>query len=418
MTIRLVLVVGLAFAIAGVSVKPAPAESASYRARVEGQYRTWREQELWPKAEAAGVSRAVFDAALKGARLNWKLPDLRPPGRGAKAPNVRPAAEFRGPARYFKESSLKSLARIGRSRMAKWSDTLDRIEQTYGVPRGILIAIWGRETGYGGAKLPHSAVQSLVTQSFMGRRKAFFEKELLSALVILQQGHISPARMRSSWAGALGQPQFLPSMFLKFAVDFDGDGKRNIWTSVPDTLASIANFLAKNGWDKERDWGYEVKVPASVTCALGGPEQGRPIREWVDMGIGRVKDRRFPKQELDRTGFMLMPAGRSGPAYVVTPNFYVLKTYNESDLYALFVGHMADRLAGSPRFVASWGKIGGFTLRDVQLMQERLEKLGYDVGGADGLIGFKTRIAVGLWQERNGRKPTCFPDRALMRRIR
>ncbi len=251
----------------------------------------------------------------------------------------------------------------------------------------------------------------------MGRRKAYFEKELLAGLKILQDDHLPLARMKSSWAGALGQPQFLPSKFLAFAVDFDGDGKRDIWNSVPDTLASIANYLNKNGWQRGRDWGFEADVPASVSCALEGPDKGMKVSEWMARGVKRVKGRRFPAAEKNRKAFLLMPAGRFGPAFIATQNFYTLKTYNESDLYALFIGHLADRMGRNTPFIRNWAKFSGFSRRDVQKMQKRLEAKGYDVGGADGLVGFKTRTAIGKWQSRARRKPTCFPDTRLIRQI-
>ena len=166
--------------------------------------------------------------------------------------------------------------------------------------------------------------------------------------------------MRSSWAGALGQPQFLPSSFLEHAVDFDGDGHADIWNSNADAMASIANYLVNYGWVKGRDWGFEVTVPDSVSCALEGPDQGRRISDWAAMGISRVNGKPFPAGEARAEGYLLMPAGRNGPAFIVTPNFYVLKEYNESDLYALFIGHGADRIAhGDRNFAGKWGKVGG-----------------------------------------------------------
>ena len=355
---------------------------------------------------------------MKGVKLNWKLPDLRPPGSDDSVPKVQRQSEFSSPARYFKQSSLNNLVATGRKHLARWSKTLDAIEKRYGVPRRIIIAIWGRESAFGRASIPHYAIRSLATQAFMGRRKQFFEAEFLAALQILQQGHISTRAMKSSWAGAMGHPQFLPTKYLQHAVDFDGDGKRDIWNSVPDSLASIANFLRAAGWQPGRDWGFEAVIPQNISCALEGPEQGRRISKWVGYGAKRVKDRKFPASELKRTGFLLMPAGRAGPAYIATKNFYVLKAYNESDLYALFIGHLADRFGKNAPFVGKWAKVSGFNRLEVQKMQNRLIAKGYDVGGADGLVGFKTRTAIGSWQEKNGLKPTCFPDARLIRAIR
>ena len=385
---------------------------------VEKQFQSWLTKDIWPKARSRGVSRKTFQTAIRDVKLNWKLPDLRPPGTADVAPAQQRQAEFASPARYFKESRLNNLVAAGRKQLAKWQKTLDAIERRYGVPRRIIIAIWGRESAFGHASIPHYAIRSLATEAFMGRRKAFFEAEFLAALQILQQRHITPKTMKSSWAGAMGHPQFLPTMYLRYAVDFDGNGRRDIWTSVPDSLASIANFLQASGWQSDRDWGFEAKIPTGISCALEGPEQGRKIAEWVERGARRISGRPFPTGELHRTGFLLMPAGRAGPAYIATKNFYVLKAYNESDLYALFIGHLADRFGGNKPFVGKWAKVAGFNRRDVQKMQARLIGKGYDVGGADGLVGFKTRTAIGAWQQRNGLKATCFPDAGLIRSIR
>lgn len=412
-------IVLLLFIVFGLSVPTHwPANAAPTRAQTEASFRDWLSRDLWPKARAKRVSRATFDKAFKGLSLDWKLPDLRPPGAPTTAPKVERQAEFRSPQRYFNEANINTLVAHGRSQRAKWGDTLNAIEKRYGVPGRIILAIWGRETGYGGAKLPHNAIRVLATQAFMGRRKAFFEAELIAALEIIEGDHIPGGRMTSSWAGALGHPQFLPSKFLKYAVDFDGDGKRDIWTSVPDSLASIGHYLREHGWQPGRDWGYEAKIPDTVSCALEGPERGWPISEWVKAGAERISGRPFPAHELTGLGHLLMPAGRLGPAFIATPNFYVLKAYNESDAYALFIGHVADRLGANKPFVGAWRVTGGFTRQDVQAMQQRLEKRGLDVGGADGLIGFKTRTAIGQWQETAGDKATCFPDAKLVRSIR
>jgi lytic murein transglycosylase len=246
-----------------------------------------------------------------------------------------------------------------------------------------------------------------------------FRAELLAALEIVQKGYMDSARLKSSWAGALGQPQFMPTSYLKHAVDYDGDGRRDIWNSVPDTLASIAAYLQHFGWQKGRDWGFEVNVPQNVSCSLEGPDQGKTFRDWTALGITRVNGKAFPAQEMAQEGFLLMPAGRHGPAFIVTPNFYVLKNYNMSDLYALFIGHVSDRMSyGVGGFEQGWGDVGGLYRSDVAAMQKRLQKQGYDVGKPDGLAGFKTRRSIGVWQAKNGQPATCFPDKALVKAIR
>ena len=385
---------------------------------VELQFKSWLDKTIWPEARSSGVTKATFNAALRGVSLDWSLPNLAPPGAPKRPPRDYSQAEFRNPGLYFKESRMNTLVKLGRTRLAKWRSTLDAIERRYGVPRRILVAIWGRESGYGRARIPHNAVRVLATEAFMGRRKALFRPELVAALKVIQQGHVPVSAMKSSRAGALGQPQFLPSKFLLYAVDFDGDGQRDIWRSVPDTLASIANYLREHGWQPGRDWGFESRIPANVACTLEGPDKGAPISEWVQSGVKRVSGRPFPASELKRKGHLLMPAGRAGPAYIATENFYVLKKFNESDLYALFIGHLADRFGANRPFVGKWSAVQGFNRGDVQSMQKRLERQGRDVGGADGLVGFRTRVAVGQWQTENGLRPTCFPDARLIRGIR
>jgi len=217
---------------------------------------------------------------------------------------------------------------------------------------------------------------------------------------------------------ALGQPQLLPSKFLRYAVDGDGDGQRDIWRSVPDSLASIANYLREHGWRPDRDWGVEVQVPASVSCTLEGPRQGRPLREWTRLGLTRGDGTPLPRPSDDASAFLLMPAGRLGPAFLISENFYVLKQYNESDLYALFVGHLADRMRGGSAIGGAWSPISAMGRGAIRTMQLYLQAEGYDVGQVDGLIGFATRTAIGHWQAKSGRDETCFPDAIVLRAIR
>jgi len=396
---------------------PATAQTVD-KSRIEKQFQAWLATTVRADAAMRGISSQTLDAAFSGLTLDWTLPDLAPPGAPRKRDEPQRQAEFSGPARYFSEAKVAGLANGGRTRMAKWSKTLAKIEKTYGVPASIVVAIWGRESGYGAAKMPYPAVRALATEAFMGARKANFYPEFLAALEIVDNDHIGLNEMRSSWAGALGQPQFLPSKYLTLAVDFDGDGKRDIWNSVPDSLASIANYLRQNGWQPGVNWGVEVQVPDNVSCSLEGPEQGKPLSAWQAMGIRPVGGGKLAGRTPGQIGHLLMPAGRHGPAFIVSENFYVLKRYNESDLYALFIGHLADRMRGAGPIANAWGDIGGFTRSDVRAMQQRLEKRRVDVGTADGLVGFKTRIAIGAWEEANGRRPTCYPDAGMLRSIR
>lgn len=396
----------------------APVHAAS-KAEVEGQFRSWLKVDLWPQAEKSGVSRQVFDAATADLKLNWDLPDLVPPGSAPPKDRSQSQAEFSSPGAYFSEKRLQGLAGTGRSLAAKHAGTLRRIEATYGVPGSVIVAIWGRESGFGQAKLPHPAIEVLATKAFMSTRKDLFTRELISALHIVEGGDIAASRMMGSWAGALGQPQFLPTSYLKYAVDFDGDGHRDIWNSVPDSLASIANYLAKSGWQKGRDWGFEVSIPAGVSCAQEGPDKAQPLSKWAATGIKRISGKAFPKAELGERTMMLVPAGTHGPEFLVSPNFYVIKEYNNSDLYALFIGNLADRIAhGGGAFAGPWGDVGKMLRSDVLAMQKALVTKGYDVGTVDGLPGFKTRRSLGDWQQKSGMAPTCYPDASLKAKLR
>lgn len=394
----------------------APGASA-FAAPIDDQFQAWLRNDLWPDAQSRGISQATFNAAFAGVSPNLKLPDLILPGTKPKTPKKQHQAEFGSPGGYF--APIGGMTAGGRSRARQHAKTLAAIEKRFGVPGEVVLAIWGRESGFGAAKIPYNAFEVLSTKAFLATRKDMFRSEVLAALEMVERGLASPKDMKSSWAGALGQPQFLPTSFLKHAVDFDGDGRADIWGSVPDTMASIANYLVHYGWAKGRDWGFEVTVPAAVSCALEGPDQGRRIADWAAMGIARIGGKPFPAHELRAEGYLMMPAGRSGPAFIVTPNFYVLKQYNESDLYALFIGHGADRIAyGDRAFSGTWGRVGGLYRSDIAAMQRGLEKAGYDVGGADGLPGFKTRRSIGAWQTKNGRAPSCFPDKELVGALR
>ena len=394
----LVLSIGLAF--------PALAQE---RQDIERQFQAWLETTVWPEAQRTGVSRRTFDAAVAGVRLNWELPDLVVPGEKAQMPAQQRQAEFGAPSRYF--NGVQADAAVGRQMAQRHAGALAEAERRTGVPGRIVLGIWGRESAYGRAKIPHNAIQVFATKGFMSTRAAYFTDELLAALQILERGQAPAGTLRSSWAGALGQPHFMPSNVLEHATDGDGDRRADIWTSEADTIASIANYLARHGWQAGRDWGFEVVVPDAVSCALEGPDQGRSIADWAASGIRRVSGKPFPDHEKSKEGFLMMPAGRHGPAFIVTHNFYVLKDYNMSDLYALYVGHVGDRIAyGMGDFEGRWRDPGRVMRSDIARMQQALEGMGHDVGGVDGLPGFKTRRSIGRWQEATGQRATCFPD--------
>jgi len=386
------------------------------RVAVEQSFHVWIDNDLWPDAKAAGVSRGVFDAAFSGIALDWTMPELQPPGAPPTLPSNTAQAEFQTPGAYFGEKNLNVLAVAGAKLLVQWKQTLAAIQKRYGVQPAILVAIWAKETGYGSEKLPKLVIPALATEAFMGLRKDYFRDQLIAALAILQRGGVTSAEMRASWAGAMGQSQIMPSEFLTSAVDFDGDGKIDIWNSVPDSLATTARLIQAQGWQGNRGWGVEASVPAAVACTLEGPEQGKPIATWAKLDVTRVDGRPLPAD--GGNDYLLMPAGRLGPAFIVTDNFYRLKAYNNSDLYALYIGHLSDRFAHNFPFTGRWSATADFSRSGVKAMQDRLVAAGYDVGKADGLVGFKTRIAVGLWQEKHGEPVTCWPSAKDVQAIR
>jgi lytic murein transglycosylase len=403
----------------------APAdEVAVYKRALEKRFAQWL-QALWPDAEAQGVSRKTFDTQIKGLKLDWSLPHLVLPSTAgpdgpalprALAPKPIHQPEFDIPANYFNKHTLKALAATGQGKMNQWRPQLRAIQSQYGVPAGIILSIWGRETGFGKADLPFDALSAIATQGFMGRRPEIFRQEIIGALKIIEQGHAARSQMRSSWAGAMGYTQFLPSDFDKYGVDFDGDGRRDIWSSVPDALASTGNSLRSQGWDGRQTWGYEVILPKTFDCTEQGPDRARPISDWMKLGVARVRGRQFPEGRLGDPAFLVLPAGLKGPAFLATNNFSVLKLYNNSDVYAIFVGHVADMIAAKApvEFAGAWQPVERLPRDRIQRFQEVLVARGHDVGKVDGLAGFKTRRSIGLEEQKFGLKLTCYPSQALV----
>src|SRR5262249_27228316 len=240
---------------------------------------------------------------------------------------------------------------------------------------------------------------------------------LIFALKMLQDGVRTRDTLTGSWAGAMGLTQFMPSEFYSVAYDLDGDGRTDIWTSVPDALGSAANQLRAKGWIANQNWGYEVHLPKHVSCLEEGPDNMRPVAEWVKLGVTRVGGD-FPAEALDQQAFILTPAGIFGPAFLALENFLVIKRYNMSDLYALFVGNLGDRIAGGGGFVTPWADIQQLPASGIAGIQEKLQALGYAVAKIDGKAGMNTRALIGAYQKANGLKVDCWPTEALLRHLR
>jgi membrane-bound lytic murein transglycosylase B len=359
--------------------------------------------ELWKDAQAKGISRATFDKAFAGV-----TPDSRVIATTKKQPEYNKPAGL-----YVNQIASPANAKQGLQKEKEWHQTLDGIEKKYRVERWVILAIWGMETSYGALKDKWDGIRSLATLAFAKYRDPYFRNELLVALRIIQDGHISREKFVSSWAGAMGQTQFMPTNFVDYAVDFNGDGRRDIWTSVPDVLASTANYFAKaaGGWKMGMPWGFEVIIPQGFDMM----KSMMKFAEWTKLGVRRADGKAFPA---DGDGILFFPAGLPGPAFIVTPNFEVIKDYNDSDVYALAIGHLSDLMQGGGGFKAAWPTHGTQLPRDDRIaMQKKLAELGYEQTRFTAHIDFKMRDFVRSEQKKHGLVTDGQPNAALMQRM-
>jgi lytic murein transglycosylase len=397
----------LCFALALAVAWPAPA-------RADDAFQQFLES-LWPDAQKMGVARATFEAATRGLEPDLGLPDLDIPGRPERPPPGQP--EFvQTPAGYLKETSFTRLSARGRQLLAQHGPTLAAIEQEFGVPGKIVLAIWGRESDYSTRYGGRDAIQMLATQAYTGRRKPFFRNELIYALKMLQDG-VPRSQLRSSWGGAMGLTQFLPSEYYKYGVDFEKKGRVDIWTSVPDALASAAKQLVGEGWERDKPWAYEVRLPPNVDCTVANPDQKRPLAEWLKRGFTLAQNRKPRPRDLNEPASLLLPAGIYGPGFLIFHNYFALKEYNFSDLYVLFVGHLADRIAGERAFETPWQNVVQLKTADLERMQRVLTARGFYQDKIDGKAGMKTRLALGAFQKANGLKLDCWPTAEVLARM-
>jgi len=356
---------------------------------------------LWRDAQAHGITRATFDAGLAGV-----TPDARVTGAMLRAP------EYGKPFGVY-VNALVSPSRLGDAarKSAQWADTLRAVEAKFGVPAPILVSIWGVESSFGEAQDRWDVFRSLATLAQARIQEPFFRNELLSAFTILQSNNIPRHQFLGSYAGAMGQAQFMPSSFLKYAVDFDGDGRADIWTDVPDVLASIANYLQKSGWQSGLTWGFEVIAPPGFDYQASRGS----FREWAKRGFRRADGSEMP---VNGDAILFFPSGTSGPAFLVTQNFVVLKSYNNSDAYALSVAHLADRLYGLGPIRAAWPANDFQPSRTERIaLQRKLASLGYKVADFDGHIDFELRDNVRTLQRKFGMVPDGYLSRAFLDRL-
>ncbi len=361
----------------------------------------FREQ-LWPDAKAKGITRATFDAAFAG---------ITPDPRVIAATKRQP--EYGKPVgAYIASLASPGNIAVGSRKASQWAETLAAAEKKFGVDRYILLAIWGVESSYGAEKDRWDVIRSLATLAQAGYRAPYFRGELLVALQILQAGHIARNKLLGSWAGAMGQTQFMPSNFMDYAIDFSGDGRPDIWTNVPDVLGSTGNYLRKGGWKPGVTWGYEVVVPKGFDYR----KSRASFPDWTKLGIQRADGGAFPASG---EGILFFPSGASGPAFVATENYDVLKEYNNSDAYVLAVGHLADRLRGMGPIRAAWPADDRQMSREKRIaLQRKLAELGYPVKEFEGHIDFELRDAIRDVQVKFGMVADGHPTSALLDRLR
>ena len=372
---------------------------------------------LRPEAEARGISRGTFDRETRGLEPDLSLPDLV---RGA-TPKVssRGQAEFTvAPQDYVSAKRIAKLAEEGRALAKAHAVALARIEKEIGVDAHVVLAIWGRETAFGKYKAVHDAIRVLATQAYTGRRKDLFRDELLHALKLIEDGRLRRSEMRASWAGAMGLTQFMPSEFYSSAVDMDRDGRIDLFGSVADALGSAAMQLKHKGWTGKLPWGIEVRTGTRVDCANEGPGDARPIADWMRLGVVRANGKPFETRHHAASAYLMSPGGTFGPQFLVTENFKVLRAYNTSDLYAVFVGHLSDRIAGGGAFVTPWSSIRQLDNASILEVQTRLDRAGYKIAKLDGRIGSETRLKIGLYQRANGLEVECWPSAELLSAMR
>jgi lytic murein transglycosylase len=384
----------------GDAVRPTPALAQSEQPG-QGDFQRFIEG-LWPEARARGVSRPTFDNAFRDVGPDAKIIAL-----------TKKQSEFVRPIWEYVDGAV-SAQRLDRGRQiaAQWGETLASVERRYGVPRSVVLGVWGMETNFGSFVGNIYSIRALATLAYSRYRGEFFRNELLTALQILQQDHVDRSDMLGSWAGAMGQTQFMPTSFVKYAVDGDGDGKRDIWKSVPDALASTANYLRQQGWETGLPWGFEVELPSRFD--FRNFRQG--FASWIKLGLKRPDGRPLPRSG---EATLFLPGGAQGPAFLVTDNFAVIKTYNSSDAYAMGVAHLGDRLVGGHPIKARWPTSEPMLGKEErEEVQRRLVSLGLYSGETDGKLGSKTREAVRNFQLDRGLIADGYSNAAVLRELR
>ncbi|WP_447594089.1 lytic murein transglycosylase [Aquipseudomonas campi] len=382
----------------------AAAAAAAAAAEPSISFEAWRDT-FRNKALAHGVQPALFDRAFANVSVDDSV---------VKADRSQP--EFTRPVWEYLDGAVSPLrVTKGKALLTQHSGILRSIEQRYGVDRQALVAIWGMESNFGQFMGDKSVIRSLATLAYEGRRPQFAEDQLLAALLILQQGDIQPERMLGSWAGAMGQTQFIPTTYNSHAVDFDGDGRRDIWTSSTDALASAAHYLQASGWQFGQPWGYEVALPSGFDYAHADADIRKPLNEWIALGV------KVPAVAVraDERASLLLPAGHRGPAFLVFNNFRAILRYNNSSSYALAVGLLSERFDNGGQVLGSWPRNDLPLSRSERIeLQERLAQKGLQPGAADSIIGANTRKAIRSYQQQLGWAADGYPNHELLKQLR
>lgn len=387
-----IFVIALALILSASPLHAQDARQQSFKAFIES---------LWPDAKARGITRATFDLAFDG---------MTPDERVSKAIKRQP--EYGKPFGDY-VNAIANARRIaeGKRKEKQWRATFDAVEKRFGVGRWILIAIWGIETDFGDTRDYWDVFRSIATVTYVGYRVPYFRNELLVALKIMQDDRIDRKKMVSSWAGAMGQTQFMPSNYVDYAIDFSGDGKADIWSNVPDVMGSTGNYLHKWKWDAALPWGFEVLIPDSFDYR----KSRGSFAEWRKLGVVRADGKPFPPHG---DGILFFPSGAKGPAFVVTKNFDVLKEYNNSDAYAVAVGHLADRMAGGPPIKTAWPPNDRQLSREARIaLQKKIAALGYKVNEFEGHIDFDLRDNIRNEQIKLGMVPDGTPTPLFLEKL-
>lgn len=359
------------------------------------------------QARQANISSKTLEKAFSDVHLNHRVLELD-----------RKQPEFtRTFWQYFNGAVTDWRIKKGRALYQKHRSQLDQVTRRYGIPGRFLIAFWGMETNYGGYTGNTPIIESLATLSYDPRRSEYFQKELLAALTILDQGHISVAQMRGSWAGAMGQCQFMPSNYLRYAVDADQSGKRDLWNSLTDVFYSMGNFLKAMGWQTAENWGREVALPTSFDYALADGETKKSLAEWQRLGLKLADGRPLPIEAMDAA--LILPYDHRGPAFLVFDNFEVIKRWNRSDHYALAVGHLADRIIGRDALQSSQPDDDhALTRQEIIELQQRLRRAGIQINSIDGIVGNNTRRALRQFQIQNQLPADGYPSYRMLKILR